>query len=195
MKMKINWLEFPDTLRSGDRICCDIDGTTVSAIVSFSDKDLSVVSESPKAGLHGGSHIMFMAPYTFRNSDGTGSCHAVKSARKLLPELWDGYLTLLALAPSVSDGLDGYNAEYDRLEGEILALRERKAGMKRALKAGMTDNRSYQREVSPILDGIEQLKRQQWDLFENMFHLDARCGYTLANKMEILRSITGMDIK
>ena len=130
-----------------------------------------------------------------RNSDGTGSCHAVKSARKLLPELWDGYLTLLALAPSVSDGLEGYNAEYDRLEGEILALRERKAGMKRALKAGTTDNRSYQREVSPILDGIEQLKRQQWDLFENMFHLDARCGYTLANKMEILRSITGMDIK
>lgn len=194
-EMNITWTEFPDTLRSGDSISCDIDGTTVSAIVSFSDKDISVVSESPKSGLRGSSHIMFMAPYTFRNSDGTGNCHAVKSARKILPELWDGYLRLLALAPSVSEGLERYNEEHDRLEGEILALRERKAGMKRALKAGTLDNRTYQRKLSPVIDGIEQLKRQQWDLFENMFHLDARCGYSLANKMEILRSITGIEIK
>ena len=193
--MNIIWNEFPDILRSGDRISCCIDGTTVSGIVTFSDKDLSVVSGMSGCVLRGGSHIMFMASYRFRNSDGTGSCHTVKSARRILPEMWKGYLRLLSLVPSVSDGLEGYNAEYDRLEGEILALRERKAGMKRALKAGTTDNRSYQRELSPILDRIEQLKRQQWDLFENMFQVNARCGYSLANKKEILQSLTGKDIR
>lgn len=190
-----SWTGFPGTLRYGDRICCNIDGTAVSGTVFFSDKDISVVSETPKAGLRGGSHIMMMAPYTFRNSDGTGNSHAVKAAREILPELWAGYLRLLAVAPTVSEGLERYNAEYDRMEEEILSLKEKRAALKRALSNGATDNRTYQKELSPIMKGIEQLKLRQWNLFEDMFHVNATCGYRPENSKEILSSIIGKEIR
>jgi len=129
------------------------DGTPVKAKCRYWAKDISVELLSPYPGLHAGRHIMFMSPRTY-----TANEYWKKAAWELLEEL----VAQGRWISSHPDEVSARRREAKRRTGiaqkRIEALVAERKALKKKLKDGSVDQRTYQRSIAPINKAIRSLE-------------------------------------
>lgn len=169
----------------GTHVTITIEGKPVEGeVTSLEEGDLWVEITSPYTGLQTSTHIPALARghLSFAGPDGRINDHGTRRAEKLLEELYRFLLYLdenrTVLEQRYAEMTERARSLADTyLSDERFAEEKRK--LKKQLKAGEIDNKTYQKELTPLRESNEQLEAERYLLWDEFVEANFSDGIPL----------------